>query len=78
MTQEAGDRKRTCERNGVLDVSRFSFSLGAGVTPAQGSVKPTAGFTFNQVLPFAGSMVLAQWRAVWFDCVFGVDPEYDY
>jgi hypothetical protein len=23
--------------------------LGAGVTPAQGSVKPTAGFTFNQV-----------------------------
>jgi hypothetical protein len=26
------------------------FSLGAGVTPAEGSVKPTAGFTFNQVL----------------------------
>jgi hypothetical protein len=20
-------------------------------------------------------MPLAQWRAVWFDCVFGVDPE---
>src|ERR1700735_5178682 len=29
----------------------FSLILGAGVTPAQGSVKPTAGFTFNQVLP---------------------------
>jgi hypothetical protein len=25
------------------------FSLGAGVTPAQGSVKPTVGFTFNRV-----------------------------
>ena len=24
--------------------------LGAGVTPAEGSVKPTAGFTFNQVI----------------------------
>ncbi len=23
------------------------FSLGAGVTPAEGSVKPTVGFTFN-------------------------------
>ena len=27
----------------------FHFSLGAGVTPAQGSVKPTAGFTFDKV-----------------------------
>src|SRR3984957_19575183 len=26
--------------------------LGAGVTPAEGSVKPTAGFTFNQVIFF--------------------------
>jgi hypothetical protein len=25
-------------------------SLGAGVTPAEGSVKPTAGFTFNKVI----------------------------
>ena len=25
----------------------FHFSLGAGVTPAQGSVKPTVGLTFN-------------------------------
>jgi len=24
--------------------------LGAGVTPAEGSVKPTAGFTLNQVI----------------------------
>jgi len=23
------------------------LTLGAGVTPAEGSVKPTAGFTFN-------------------------------
>jgi hypothetical protein len=29
----------------------FSFLiLGAGVTPAEGSVKPTAGFTFNNVI----------------------------
>jgi hypothetical protein len=27
----------------------FSFSLGAGVTPAEGSVKPTEGFTLDQV-----------------------------
>jgi hypothetical protein len=26
---------------------RDFLSLGAGVTPAEGSVKPTAGFTFN-------------------------------
>ena len=52
------------------------FSLGAGVTPAEGSVKPTAGFTFNQVPLPAGSQVLAQWRAVWFDCVFGVYLKY--
>ena len=26
------------------------LTLGAGVTPAEGSVKPTAGFTFNQVI----------------------------
>jgi hypothetical protein len=34
--------------------STFSrFSLGAGVTPAQGSVKPTAGFTLkSNDLPF--------------------------
>ena len=24
------------------------LTLGAGVTPAEGSLKPTAGFTFNQ------------------------------
>jgi hypothetical protein len=27
--------------------------LGAGVTPAEGSVKPTAGFTFNRVIPLS-------------------------
>jgi hypothetical protein len=26
------------------------LSLGAGVTPAEGSVKPTAGFTLNRVI----------------------------
>jgi hypothetical protein len=26
------------------------LSLGAGVTPAEGSVKPTAGFTLNKVI----------------------------
>ena len=34
------------ERNGVFDISDF-FPLGAGVTPAEGSVKPTAGFTYD-------------------------------
>jgi hypothetical protein len=29
---------------------RDFFSLGAGVTPAEGSVKPTAGFTLNKVI----------------------------
>jgi len=35
------------------------LSLGAGVTPAEGSVKPTAGFTFNKVTyspPFASAL----------------------
>jgi hypothetical protein len=34
----------------------FALSLGAGVTPAEGSVKPIAGFTFSYVIypsPFA-------------------------
>ena len=26
------------------------FPLGAGVTPAEGGVEPTAGSTFNQVI----------------------------
>ena len=30
-------------------ISTFHFSLGAGVTPAEGSVKPTAGFTLDEV-----------------------------
>ena len=45
MTRE----KRTRERNGVFAILRFP-SLGAGLSPAEGSVKPTAGFTFNQVI----------------------------
>ena len=42
-------------RDGMTDVPltgrspHLFLSPGAGVTPAQGSVKPTAGFTFNQV-----------------------------
>src|ERR1700676_4916526 len=49
MTQEAGDTgKGTLEQNGVLAILRLA--LGAGVTPAQGSVKPTVGFTLNQVI----------------------------
>ena len=49
MTQEAGNRKRTSEQKGVPPFCDF-LSLGAGVTPAEGSVKPTAGFTFNRVI----------------------------
>ena len=40
--------KRTLEQKGVLAILRLI--LGAGVTPAEGSVKPTAGFTFNKVI----------------------------
>jgi len=29
------------------EVPHLLLTLGAGVTPAQGSVKPEAGFTFN-------------------------------
>jgi hypothetical protein len=32
------------------EVPHLLLSLGAGVTPAQGSVKPTAGFTFNKMI----------------------------
>src|SRR5579872_685872 len=54
MTQDRRRQgQRTSEQKGVLAVFRFSFSLGAGVTPAAGSVKPTAGFTFDQVPPTA-------------------------
>jgi hypothetical protein len=47
-------RRMTQEKN--LRAKRASspfcdfFSLGAGVTPAEGSVKPTVGFTLNQVI----------------------------
>jgi hypothetical protein len=34
-------------KNGVLAILRLV--LGAGVTPAEGSVKPIAGFTFDKV-----------------------------
>jgi hypothetical protein len=37
---------RTGERNVVRDISRF-LPLGAGVTPAEGGVEPTAGSTFD-------------------------------
>ena len=48
MTQEVATEKRTSEQKGVLAILRLV--LGAGVTPAEGSVKPTAGFTFNKVI----------------------------
>jgi hypothetical protein len=32
------------------EVPHLLFSPGAGVTPAKGSVKPTAGFTFNKMI----------------------------
>src|SRR5271168_4782528 len=34
------------------EVPHLLLTLGAGVTPAQGSVKPTAGFTLNEVYFF--------------------------
>jgi hypothetical protein len=54
MTQDDTRRRMTGKKN--LRAKKASspfcdfFSLGAGVTPAQGSVKPTAGFTSNKVI----------------------------
>ena len=43
MTQGQNPRAKCRPRHFAISF----FSLGAGVTPAQGSVKPTAGFTFD-------------------------------
>jgi hypothetical protein len=43
----AGDPEETSNRD---DVPHLLFSPGAGVTPAEGCVKPTAGFTFDKVI----------------------------
>src|ERR1700686_3880094 len=46
-------------------IFRDFFSPGAGVTPAEGSVKPTAGFTFNKMIyPFPSGIYYYQ-RAFW-------------
>ena len=46
-----GNSARCNPRNGTAraraKTPKPSLTLGAGVTPAQGSVKPTAGFTLN-------------------------------
>jgi len=41
-----GAEKENFEQNGVPAILRLS--PGAGVTPAEGGVEPTAGSTFNQ------------------------------
>src|SRR5258708_28537412 len=43
---------------------RDFFSLGAGVTPAEGSVKPTAGFTFYKVISPSPSRIDYHQRAL--------------
>jgi hypothetical protein len=43
--------KRTLEQNGVRAILRLI--PGAGVTPAEGSLKPTVGFKFNLFFQFA-------------------------
>src|ERR1700729_951501 len=43
MTQEKNLRAKWRPHHFAIS----TFSLGAGITPAQGSVKPTAGFTLN-------------------------------
>ncbi len=51
--------------------SRIFFWIpGAGVTPAQGSVKPTAGFTFNEV-----NSVLPQLDRAWREYPFHLGDE---
>ena len=42
-----GDPEETSNRD---EVPHLLFSPGAGVTPAEGCVKPTAGFTFDKVI----------------------------
>src|ERR1700678_2536380 len=45
MTLEENLRAKGCPQHFAI-----SFSLGAGLSPAEGSVKPPAGFTFNWFL----------------------------
>jgi hypothetical protein len=45
MTQEEGNKKKNLRAK--WRPHHFAISLGAGVTPAEGSVKPTAGFTLD-------------------------------
>jgi hypothetical protein len=45
MTQKK-ERTKSSNRD---EVPHLFLILGAGVTPAEGSVKPTEGFTFNEV-----------------------------
>jgi hypothetical protein len=49
MTQELNDKEKEPASKKASSPFCDFFLLGAGVTPAEGSVKPTAGFTFNQV-----------------------------
>jgi hypothetical protein len=47
------------------EVPHLFLLLGAGVTPAEGSVKPTAGFTLNKVIyspPLAGLSISPRLR----------------
>jgi hypothetical protein len=43
-------REKEAESKMASSTFRDFFPLGAGVTPAEGSVKPTAGFTFDKVI----------------------------
>jgi hypothetical protein len=48
MTQKEGDRKKNLRAKGrPRHFAISTFSPGAGVTPAEGSLKPTAGFTLD-------------------------------
>jgi len=47
MTRELNDTGQEPESERLSSTFRDFVSLGAGVTPAEGSVKPTAGFTLD-------------------------------
>jgi hypothetical protein len=48
------------------------LTLGAGVTPAARKRETRGGFRIqSSSFPHSLRWVLAHWRAVWFDCVFG-------
>src|ERR1700722_8528545 len=50
VTGEVASEAEAQKSSNRDEVPHLSFSLDAGLSPAEGSVKPTAGFTFDKVI----------------------------